>query len=181
MKSVDGSEPIARNNGWIWLLLSLVIIALDQWTKLLAVEHLPYATPQAVLPSLNWTLVHNYGGAFSFLSDHSGWQRWFFLVLAGGITIALLEWLRRTPARLWPLCLPLALLIGGAIGNLIDRVYLGYVIDFIQVYWREWAWPAFNIADSGITVGIVLLLLHEVFGQRSNTHSGTEAHGRHTG
>lgn len=180
MKSDVGSEQLARSHGWTWLLLSLVIIALDQWTKLLAVDHLAYGVPQAVAPSLNWTLVHNYGGAFSFLSDHGGWQRWFFLILASGITIALLEWLRRTPGRMWALCLPLALLIGGAIGNLIDRVRLGYVIDFVQVYWREWAWPAFNVADSGITVGIVLLLLYEVLGQRSSTRAETEVHGRHS-
>lgn len=179
MKSDVGSEQAGRARGWWWLPLSLLIIALDQWTKLVAVEHLPYGVPQAVMPSLNWTLVHNHGGAFSFLSDHDGWQRWLFLVLASAITLVLLEWLRRTPARVWALCLPLALLIGGAIGNLIDRVRLGYVIDFVQVYWREWAWPAFNIADSGITVGIILLLVYEVYGQRRHT-ADTDADGSHT-
>lgn len=171
MKSGAGSESHSRG-GWIWLLLSIVVIGLDQWTKAIAVSELSYAVPVPVLPGLNWTLVHNYGGAFSFLSDHAGWQRWFFLVLASGITLALLEWLRKTPARAWALCLPLSLLVGGAIGNLIDRVHLGYVVDFIDAYYQTSHWPAFNLADSAITAGIALLVAYEVFGARQTKAEG---------
>lgn len=166
MKYDAGSSARRRSSGWVWLFLSLLLIVLDQWTKALATANLAYAVPVPVVPMLNWTLVHNYGGAFSFLSDHAGWQRWFFLILASGITLVLLEWLRRSPARLWALCLPLALLIGGAIGNLIDRVRLGYVVDFIDVYYQQSHWPAFNLADSGITAGIALLVAYELFGAR---------------
>ncbi len=164
MKADSGSDRGGRG-GLIWLLLSALVIIIDQWTKAIAVAALDYLTPVAVLPGLNWTLVHNEGGAFSFLSNHGGWQRWFFLIIASGVTIALVEWLRRTARRQWVLCLPLALLIGGAIGNLIDRARLGYVIDFVDVYYENWHWPAFNVADSGITVGIVMLIAFELFGK----------------
>jgi signal peptidase II len=146
-----------------WLLVSALLIMLDQWTKAIAVQHLAYVTPVPVFPGLNWTLVHNYGGAFSFLSNQPGWQKWFFLIVASAVTLGLLEWLRRTPRQTWVLCLPLALLIGGAIGNLIDRARLGYVIDFIDVYYKSHHWPAFNLADSGITVGIIALIAYELF------------------
>lgn len=167
MKVDSGSDQAGRG-GLIWLLLSALVIILDQWTKVLAVGALDYLTPVPVLPGLNWTLVHNEGGAFSFLSNHGGWQRWFFLIVASGVTIALVAWLRRTARRQWVLCVPLALLIGGAIGNLIDRARLGYVIDFVDVYYKTWHWPAFNVADSGITVGIVMLIAYELFGPRQS-------------
>jgi signal peptidase II len=165
--NVDSGSERAGRNGLIWLLLSALVILIDQWTKAIAVGALDYLTPVPVLPGLNWTLVHNEGGAFSFLSNHGGWQRWFFLIVASAVTIALVEWLRRTARREWVLCLPLALLIGGAIGNLIDRARLGYVIDFVDVYYGTWHWPAFNVADSGITVGIVMLIAYEIFGRKS--------------
>lgn len=164
MKTAAGSEGLART-GWRWLALSALLIVLDQWTKSIAVGSLTYLTPVPVMPGLNWTLVHNLGGAFSFLSNHDGWQRWFFLVVSSIVTVVLIEWLRRTAARHWLLCLPLALLVGGAIGNLIDRARLGYVIDFVDVYYADWHWPAFNVADSGITVGIVMLIAYELFGK----------------
>lgn len=172
VKAVAGSERAGRG-GLVWLLLSALVIILDQWTKLIAVGALDYLTPVPVFPGLNWTLVHNEGGAFSFLSDHGGWQRWFFLVVASVVTVALVEWLRRTARRDWVLCLPLALLIGGAIGNLIDRARLGYVIDFVDVYYGSWHWPAFNVADSGITVGIVMLIAYEIFGKGRDAGPGT--------
>lgn len=167
MKTAAGSDSAVRG-GFIWLLLSVLVIVLDQWTKQIAVQTLAFQVPTPVLPGFNWTLVHNYGGAFSFLSDHDGWQRWFFLIVASAVTLALVEWLRRTAARQWLLCLPLALLIGGAIGNLIDRVRLGYVIDFVDWYYGEWHWPAFNLADSGITLGIVMLIAYELFGRKAD-------------
>lgn len=164
MKTAAGSDTRV-GSGWRWLVLSVLLIVLDQWTKSVAVGALTYLTPVPVVPGLNWTLVHNLGGAFSFLSNHDGWQRWFFLIVSSVVTVVLIEWLRRTAARHWQLCLPLALLIGGAIGNLIDRARLGYVVDFVDVYYGTWHWPAFNVADSGITVGIVMLIAYELFGK----------------
>lgn len=150
-----------------WLSLSAVMVVLDQWTKAIAVAHLEYNQPVAVFPGLNWTLIHNYGGAFSFLSSQPGWQKWFFLVVASAVTLGLLEWLRRTPRSNWVLCLPLALLVGGAIGNLIDRATLGYVIDFVDVYYQTHHWPVFNLADSCVTVGIVWLICYELFSKEA--------------
>ncbi len=142
---------------WGWL--SLLVIVLDQFTKYLAETLLVMHQPVAVLPSFNLMLTYNTGAAFSFLADAGGWQRWFFLILGTGISGGLLGWLYRLkPAEKW-LALALALILGGALGNMIDRVWLGQVIDFIQLYYERWYWPAFNIADSAISVGAVLLVL----------------------
>ena len=142
---------------WGWL--SLLVIVLDQFTKYLAETLLVMHQPVAVLPSFNLMLTYNTGAAFSFLADAGGWQRWFFLTLGTVISGGLLVWLYRLkPAEKW-LALALALILGGALGNMIDRVWLGQVIDFIQLYYERWYWPAFNIADSAISVGAVLLVL----------------------
>ena len=111
------------------------------------------------LPFFNFTLMHNTGAAFSFLADQGGWQRWFFAVLALGVSLVLAVWLSRLKAHETWLALALSLVLGGAIGNLIDRVYYGYVIDFIDVYYNASHWPAFNIADSAISVGAVMLII----------------------
>lgn len=142
-----------------WLLVTGVVIVLDLWTKHLAMVHLVMYQPVEVAPFLNWRLAHNPGAAFSFLAGAGGWQRWFFTVLAFGVSAFLLAWLLRTARgeRLVPLAL--TLVMGGAIGNAIDRLRFGYVIDFIDVHARGWHWPAFNIADSAIVCGIILLLL----------------------
>ena len=108
------------------------------------------------------TLAHNYGAAFSFLSDAGGWQRWFFTVLASAVSLALLVWLLRLPREEWLTGLGLSLILGGAIGNLIDRIQLGYVVDFVDVHYKGWHYPAFNVADSAITCGVILLLLDVV-------------------
>lgn len=142
---------------WTWV--AVVVIILDQWTKALATEHLQMFRPVEVMPLLNWTLMHNTGAAFSFLSDAGGWQRWFFTVLAIGVSIALLIWIYRLPKHEKMQAITLALVLGGAIGNVIDRIRFGYVVDFIDVYWKDYHWPAFNIADSAISVGAVLLLI----------------------
>ena len=149
-------------NLW-WLLLAIVSIALDQYTKHLATASLVYAEPVPVLPFLNWTLLHNYGAAFSFLSDAGGWQRYFFSTLAALVSIAFTIWLVRMPRKLKVLPLAIALILGGALGNLIDRVSLGYVVDFIHVYYNNSHFPAFNIADSAITLGTILLLIDTFF------------------
>ena len=147
----------------IWLVLSLVIIALDQWTKWVALSHLERFETLAVFPGLNWTLQFNYGAAFSFLNIPGGAQRWVFTAIAIVISAVLVVWLKRTPRTDWRTAAPLALIIGGAIGNLLDRLRLGYVVDFIDVYYKTWHWPAFNIADSAIFVAAVILIFFSFF------------------
>jgi signal peptidase II len=144
---------------WVWLAVSALVILLDWQTKQWASEALELYRPQEVFSWLNITLAHNYGAAFSFLSDAGGWQRWFFMMLASGISMVLLVWLVRLPRKDWLTALGLSLILGGAIGNLVDRVQLGFVVDFIDVYYKNWHFPAFNVADSAITCGVFLLLL----------------------
>jgi signal peptidase II len=142
---------------WVWL--SLLVFALDQFTKSLAVKYLVLHAPLPVFPGLNLTLVHNTGAAFSLLRDAGGWQRWVFIALAVVIAACIVVWLARLPARRGWLACALALVLGGALGNLWDRISLGYVIDFIDVYYAHWHWPAFNLADSAITAGAVMLVI----------------------
>ena len=154
----------SRTNALPWLLASILIIALDQLTKALVLRALvPYQPHEAIPHVLNWTLAFNTGAAFSFLAGGSGWQVWLFGVLAVIVCIVLIVWLARTERGEWRTALPLALIVGGALGNLVDRVFRGQVTDFIQVYWHQWSWPAFNVADSAITVGAAFLLLDALF------------------
>lgn len=143
----------------LWLGISAGVVALDQLTKWLAEQWLVFQQPVPVMPSFNLTLMYNTGAAFSFLATASGWQRWFFSLLALTVSGVLVVWLSRLKAGQGRLGLALALILGGAVGNLIDRLLHGHVIDFIQLYYQQWYWPAFNIADSAITVGAVLLVL----------------------
>ena len=142
-----------------WLWLSVLVIVLDQATKTLAETLLVMHQPIPVLPSFNLMLTYNPGAAFSFLADSGGWQRWFFLALGAAVSIGLIVWLHRLKPEEKRLALALALILGGAVGNLIDRAWLGQVIDFIQLYYDRWYWPAFNVADSAITLGAMLLVL----------------------
>ena len=152
--------PDIQHNSWKhWLWISLLVIILDQVTKLVADNMLNYQQPVAIIPMFNLTLVYNKGAAFSFLSDAGGWQRWFFIVLTLAITTALVIWLNRLQASQRLQTVSLAMILGGAIGNLIDRSIYGYVIDFLDVYYQQYHWPAFNIADSAIFIGAVLLIL----------------------
>lgn len=151
-----------------WLSVSLLVLVLDQASKLLADAMLALQQPVLLVPSLAITKAYNAGAAFSFLGDASGWQRWFFVGLAVLISGVLLVWLRRLQAHERRTALALALILGGAIGNLVDRVLYGYVIDFIDVYYGSWHWPTFNIADSAITAGAALLLLDALFGEQRN-------------
>lgn len=154
-------------NALPWLWLSLVVIVLDQSTKAIVIGALTPQVPHEVIPHfLNWTLAYNTGAAFSFLADAEGWPRWFFSGLAAVISVVLIRWLARTERADWRAALPLALVVGGAIGNLIDRLRIGYVTDFIQVYYQQWAFPSFNVADSAISVGAALLVWFGLFGQR---------------
>jgi len=146
-----------------WLLVSAVIVVLDLWTKEIATQSLTLYRPVELTSWLNMTLAHNYGAAFSFLSDAGGWQRWLFTGLASVVTVILIVWLFRLPAREKLTAAALGLIIGGAVGNLVDRINHGYVVDFIDVFYRDWHWPAFNLADSAITGGVILLLIDGLF------------------
>jgi len=147
-----------------WLWLSLLVIVLDQATKLLALQELALHRPVPVIDGLlNWMLTYNPGAAFSFLSDASGWQRWFFSALALLISAVLAVLLRRMPRHDWRQALPFALIIGGALGNLVDRLRFGHVVDFVDVYWGSSHFPAFNVADAAISVGAVLLIVFSIF------------------
>ncbi len=157
-----------------WLWISLLVVVLDKITKTVAVDSLVLYQPVAVFPGFNFTLMHNQGAAFSFLSDASGWQRWFFTIIAIGVSIGIVIWLKRLPADHRLTAVSLTLILGGAVGNVWDRMLLGYVIDFIDVYYATYHWPAFNIADSAITVGACLLILDSL-------RHGRHAHKAHSG
>jgi signal peptidase II len=148
-----------------FLWLSVAVLVLDQATKWWAQAALAPYERLAVWPFFNLTLVYNPGAAFSFLSNAGGWQRWFFVVLAGVITVVLVVWLLRLGRRERLVAAGLALVIGGALGNLIDRLWLGHVVDFLDFHWAGYHWPAFNIADSAITLGVACLLWDGFFGQ----------------
>lgn len=150
----------ASTSGWRWLPLSAGVIVADQLVKAWIVHHFALFERVHVLPVLDIILTYNRGAAFSFLSDASGWQRWLFVILALGVSLALIIWMGRLRARLHPLlACGLALIVGGALGNMIDRIVSGRVVDFIHVHWGQHYFPAFNIADSAITVGAVILLI----------------------
>ena len=142
-----------------WLWISALVVILDQASKLIAEATLTFREPFAIMPMFNFTLVYNEGAAFSFLSDAGGWQRWFFITLSCVISIALVVWLSKLSVRQRLLTTSIAFILGGAIGNLIDRSLYGHVIDFIDVYYQHHHWPAFNIADSAIFIGTVLLII----------------------
>jgi signal peptidase II len=162
---------VRKGNALPWLLLSLLVIALDQATKYIALTELQPLTPYEVIPGfLSWALAFNTGAAFNFLAGAAGWQRWLFTVLALVVSSVLAFWLRRTPRGDWRNAAPLALIIGGAFGNLIDRLRMGHVTDFILVYYRDWSWPAFNVADSAISVGVVMLVLFGALASKSAQH-----------
>ena len=141
-----------------WLWLTALVIVLDQLTKWGISSWLTLHQSVPVLPVFNLTLAHNTGAAFSFLAQSSGWQRWFFIGLAVTISLVLLIWLARLKPHAKLEAAALTLILGGALGNLIDRVHLGYVIDFLDFYVNNHHWPAFNVADSAICLGAILLL-----------------------
>lgn len=148
-----------RRSRLLWLVMIGLVIGLDQLSKYLAESMLSYARPVEILPVLNMTLHYNTGAAFSMLSDAGGWQRWLFTAIAVGVSVYLLVWLMRLRREQWLLSMSLAMIVGGALGNLIDRLHLGHVVDFISVHWGTSYFPTFNIADAAISVGAVLLVL----------------------
>ncbi len=145
----------------LWLGVALVVVLLDQVTKITMTRLLAYGQVEYVNHYINLVMVYNKGAAFSFLSDQSGWQRYFFSALAAAVSIFIV-WMLNRNANQRLFCWSLSLILGGAIGNLIDRVAYGHVIDFLDVHVNAWHWPAFNVADSAITVGAALFVLDEL-------------------
>ena len=145
-----------------WLWLSLLVLILDQASKLAIDASMQLFESIPILPSFNLTYVHNTGAAFSFLSQAGGWQRWLFAGLAVVMSSIIAVWLLRLQKHETLMATALSWVLGGAIGNLIDRVAYGYVIDFLDVYYKTWHWPAFNIADSAICIGVGLMLLESI-------------------
>ncbi|MDB5882809.1 MAG: lipoprotein signal peptidase [Ramlibacter sp.] len=155
---------MARSNtgGWLpWLGVALVVFIADQFTKVLIMGYYKLGDATRFTSFFNVVRAHNTGAAFSFLHDASGWQRWFFTAV-GVAAAAFIIWLLRSHAGQRLFSFALALILGGAIGNVVDRLMHGYVVDFIQVHWRGWYFPAFNVADSAITVGAACLILDEL-------------------
>ena len=151
-----------------WLLLSLVVIVLDQFTKFWIAGTFHYGESLPLLSFFNLVHAHNTGAAFSFLAGEAGWQRFFFIGIALAASVLIVYLLRKHAAERW-FCLALSLILGGALGNLIDRVRFGYVIDFLDFYYAGWHFPAFNVADSAITVGAALLILDSLRKKENTT------------
>jgi signal peptidase II len=148
----------AGASNWLWL--AVAVMALDYWSKQLITDHFAEFQEMLLLPVLSIMRLHNTGAAFSFLHDAAGWQRWLFIGLGVAVSIGILVWLRRLPANgQGLLAAGLSLILGGALGNVIDRVRVGYVIDFIRVHYDKYYFPAFNVADSAITIGAILVIL----------------------
>ncbi len=145
-----------------WLWVTAVVLFVDLYTKSLASELLILHQPVNIFAGFNFTLMHNTGAAFSFLSDAAGWQRWFFSIVAIVVSAIIVLWLKKlSKDQVW-LAIALALILGGAVGNVYDRLTLGYVVDFIDVYYGSAHWPAFNIADSAISVGAVMFIIDTI-------------------
>ena len=143
----------------VWLWISLIVLILDQVTKRIVDTTMALHESIPLVPMFQLTYLRNQGAAFSFLSGAGGWQRWFFIILAISASGFICYWLKSLPRqRAFEAC-AWSLVLGGALGNLIDRILYGYVIDFLDVFYGDWHWPAFNVADSAITVGVVMLLL----------------------
>jgi signal peptidase II len=175
----DTLPKIAMNNtpssqtALTTLWLALVLIILDQLTKYWANTSLEFMQPYAVMPNLNFTLIYNEGAAFSFLSDMGGWQRWFFAALAVGVSAGLVYWLSRLP-KVWTAeVISINLILSGAIGNVIDRIWQGKVTDFIDFYIGTWHYATFNVADVAISIGAVLLIYSEFFVKKKTDSSNS--------
>lgn len=157
---------------WLWIVLAAGIVAADQASKRFFDSNLFYAERWPVLPFFDFTLLYNPGAAFSFLAGAGGWQRWFFSAIALIATFLIVYWLQRQPyQRLF--CTALSCILGGALGNVIDRVSQGHVIDFLLFHWGEWYFPAFNIADIAITIGAALLILDEFLRLKKKKQAST--------
>jgi len=162
------AKPSLAQSGLRWLWLALIMLVLDQASKLYVVANFSLYESIAVMPMFNLTYVRNEGAAFSFLSDAGGWQRWFFTAIALTISGVLLYWMRGLHASQKLMSIAYSLVLSGAIGNLIDRVSYGYVVDFLDVYYDSYRWPAFNIADAAICIG-AFLIVYDAFTNKENS------------
>ena len=152
-----------RQSNWRWLLVTVVVVAIDQYTKRLITGTFELFDRVPVFPYFDLVRLHNTGAAFSFLANASGWQNWFFSGVALAVSVLIIWWLFSQPAGRIVVPLGLVLVLGGAIGNLIDRLQQGYVVDFVLLYYDRWSFPAFNVADSAITAGVILMLFDGFF------------------
>ena len=156
-----------KDSGLRWYWVVVLVFLADQLSKQWVLANFDLFESVKLLPFFNFTYVRNYGAAFSFLSEAGGWQRWLFTLVAVGFSTLLTVWLRKQAASLWKLNLAYTLVIGGALGNLIDRLMHGFVVDFIDFYWGKSHYPAFNIADSAIFIGAVLIIWDSFFNSES--------------
>ena len=154
-----------------WYMLSFTVIIIDQITKYFAVEKLALHEVKSIYEGFNLILIYNEGAALSFLSDAGGWQRWFLIGVSCVVSVFIVVWMYQSISKSKCLLAGLSLILGGALGNLWDRLSLGYVVDFIEVYYKDLYWPAFNIADSAITIGAILLILDIFLKEPSKTPS----------
>lgn len=165
VKGVSSAERTSHSH-LLWLfLLAAVVIVLDQLTKSMASTQLVYGVPRTVFPGFDLLLAHNFGAAFSFFADAGGWQRWGLAAIAVAASVFIVLWLLRLPREQMLLGAALACILGGALGNLYDRVALGYVVDFISVYYGEWRFATFNIADVALNVGAFLIVVDMIRGR----------------
>ncbi len=153
-----------------WFLMSLIVFTLDWWSKLWISTNLEYHVPFVFTSFFNFTLTYNPGAAFSFLSDAGGWQRWFFTIVASFLSVVIVVWMATLSVKKWRELLALSFILGGAVGNLYDRVSFGHVIDFIVVHYQGYYFPAFNLADSAIFFGACVWLLESFLSDKAKTH-----------
>ncbi len=169
MLGVEIKKP-KGSGALIWLAPAAVIVLLDQITKIWVSRSMELYDSIAVMPFLNIRLLHNPGAAFSFLADAGGWQRWFLTILASLVSLGIIAWLWYLPRYgERRLACGLAFILGGAVGNLIDRIAYGYVVDFIDFYVGDWHWPAFNVADAAITIGAALVIIDSFWPRRQGS------------
>jgi len=170
-KDIMPDNHLQKSGLW-WLGLSAIVFALDQWTKSIATQSLKLYEAVVVNDYFNWTLMHNKGMAFSLLANQSGWQRWAIGFIAILIVCFLLVWLKKNKISQKLLNIGLVMVIGGALGNIYDRMVLGYVIDFIEVHYNDYYWPSFNVADTAISFGAFFLILDLIINKDDESQSG---------
>ena len=156
---------------WLWYFAALMIVVLDQLSKIWISHNLTYGVPVEFTSFFNFTLLHNHGAAFSFLSNAGGWQRWFFAVIAIAVSSILIMWIARVVNSSQREAFALSFILGGALGNLVDRIALGYVVDFIVLHYEDNFFPAFNLADSAITLGAFILIADMFLTKEKKSHA----------
>lgn len=165
---------IFKNTGLKYLALSLLLFIADQASKITILNTLELYQDINILPIFDITHVHNYGAAFSFLSDAGGWQRYFFTIIAVTISTLLIYWMYKTPTEQKLLLTSYALILSGALGNVWDRINYGYVVDFLHFYYQSWSFPAFNVADIAISIGAFFLILDAIFEHKREQQAKSE-------